>query len=117
MIPQNVTDYLAKPWSINDAPPEFRDTPHAGDNPIPADATEYMREMILRLNAYERSFMAFWIQQPNGKEYIADHYARHDSGLTENGLLTARVYAGKKASWKPGVFIPIKFYATPTRET
>jgi hypothetical protein len=67
--------------------------------------TPYQIEMINRLHEYETEFEARF-QGPQAKnmtETLADHWARMKSGLTCEGLCTARVYAGKYATMKPGV--------------
>lgn len=111
-VPDYITSYLAAEWVIErDAPPEFLRIPNAGSNPVPDDATPYQREMILRLNVYEREFMRQCFRgmhEPGLNENDLDYFARIASGLTPSGLVTARGYAGKKASGSPGVFFPKK---------
>lgn len=86
-------------------PAEFATVPHAGNNRSTVDA-DYARQLVARLDAYERSFMAQYQARPDTREAVAHHNALFDSGLTEAGLATARGYAGKKRTSRPGVLFP-----------
>lgn len=104
--PDYVTEYLSREWSIRQVPQEFQSVENAGRNPIPESATPYQRGMILRLDVYEREFMKQYSKNPDCHESAADHLARFASGLTQDGLVAARGYAGKKATSVPGVLFP-----------
>jgi hypothetical protein len=74
------------------------------------EAVAYREGLVARLNVYENAFDAYFEKNKNATESLAHRNAMYDAGLTDQGLITARVYAGKKASAKPGVFIPISEY-------
>jgi hypothetical protein len=88
---------------------EFASIPRAGNNTCNTDH-DNAKDLVHRLDIYERAFMETYYNKPDTKESVAHHNALFDSGLTERGLATARGYAGKKVSFKPGVFIPIDHY-------
>lgn len=75
---------------------------NAGNN-VSLFQTQYAMGLVKRLDTYER----VWIDLEstgNLSESSLHQSAMNTSGLTQEGLCTARGYAGKKASWKPGIF-------------
>lgn len=67
--------------------------------------------LVKRLDAYEIAFEKYFEDHPkHATEALAHHNGLYDAGLTEAGLCTARAWAGKKPSMKPGVFVRIADY-------
>lgn len=62
-------------------------------------------DLLARLARYEARFEAYFVENPKATEQLADTVALYDAGLTQQGLLHARVLAGKPASMRPGVLL------------
>jgi hypothetical protein len=98
-----VTAYVPPAGSI------YADIPGAGNNTSVHD-TDYARGLVARLDQYERAWIDYEHSHKQAQESELHRRAMTAAGLTEGGLCTARAYAGKKASWKPGVFYRIADY-------
>ena len=77
------------------------DQPTFSQTPV---AIAYRQHMVDLLNEYELVFGT----STRDTEAVAHTNALHSSGLTSAGLITARFYAGLKASAKPGIFHPLE---------
>ena len=67
-------------------------------------AIRYRQGLVDRLTVYENTFEEHFEEYPDATENQAHRAAKYASGLLDAGLTTARSYAGKKPSSKPGVF-------------
>ena len=71
---------------------------------------ESRQGLVDRLSTYEDAFEKHFDENPDATEGQAHRSAMQAAELTSDGLTTARSYAGKKASSKPGVFRLISAY-------
>jgi hypothetical protein len=91
--------------------PEFQNIPRAGNNVLilvgnTKEENDRRISLIERLDKYEQYFMEMYEKDPSTEESNAHLSSLFHSGLTEKGLSQARAFAGKKCSFRPGVFFP-----------
>lgn len=91
-------------WSVPSGS-KYADVPSAGDNTSVFD-TDHARGLVDRLNKYERTWIECEHANPNATEAELHRAGMAASGLTGDGLATARGYAGKKVTSSPGVLYP-----------
>jgi|SRR5882724_2720867 len=88
-------------WVMSFALPSRSYEPCADDNfACDPAALAYRQELAVRLRAYETE----WKRRPaNENENISHGYCLATSGLTNEGLCTARLYCGRHATYSPGL--------------
>ena len=83
----------------------YSNVPKAGNNTSGSD-TEQARNLVGRLDKYEQAWIDHEVKNPTASESELHFAGMQASGLTGDGLRTARGYAGKKPTSKPGVLYP-----------
>lgn len=68
--------------------------------------TPYANGLVEKLNAYERAWIEEETKNPKASEADLHFAGMQASGLTGDGLATARGYAGKRVSSRPGIYSP-----------
>ena len=70
--------------------------------------SKYAKDLVRRLNHYEKIWLEHTIQCPEASESMLHRWALETSGLLGDGLMTARAYAGLYCTARPGIVATVE---------